>query len=416
MYPGVDIEFQNGAIGGAVQLSDGIFGVVASADAVGTTFVLNTPYSVRTRKAVADLGITDTVGNHRLYKFIDEFFNEAGEGSELWIMGVPKTVGSTPTTFKVSDWFTADATSGEYPVQKLLDKAKGAITGIFTVFDQGSGYTPTITDGLDADVMVAVSKAQIYANNYTSTKHSPFFVVVEGYAFNGKHADLPNLENSAFNRVGILIGDTESRTGTYTSNGAAVGLLAGRAAKNRVHEKIAKVRDGALTANDMFIVSKDPEEYDVESIHNKGFITFRTHPRKSGYYFVDDHLATSTTDDYAFLVRRRVIDKAYRIAYDTIVTFLQDDYDTNADGTLMLHEAKTMEGAVQNAIFLSMTTNGELSFDPQNKDDKGVVCQVDLTHNVTSTNQIKLTGLQIKPKGYGSLINVPLGFVPVTNP
>lgn len=407
MLPGIDISFVNGSLGGVVQSSDGIFGLIVNADEVATTFEHNKVYSVRNRQQFAALGVTDTVGNHRLFKFVDEFFNEAGEGNQLWIMPVAKTV-------KVSDMFTPDAGTGKAPADKILDTSNGSITGLFPIFNPEGSYSPNIVNGMDSDVMLAAQKAQIFSENYTERKYAPFFTILEGYAFSGTHTDLPDLKTFGYNRVGIVIGDTESRTGSSTSNGAATGLLAGRATGNQVHEKIGKVRDGALAATEMYIVDSEIQDYDIESLHNKGYIAYRTHTSKSGFYFVDDHLATSDTDDYAFLVRRRVIDKAYRIAYSVLLDFIQDDFDTNSDGSLMNHEAKTIEGRVKQAIFLQMTSNGELSFDQQDKNDKGVVCKVDLSHNVTSTSRIKLEGLQIKPKGYGSYIDVPLGYVPIT--
>lgn len=42
--------------------------------------------------------------------------------------------------------------------------------------------------------------------------------------------NLPNLKEQNYNSVGVLIGDTETRTGTTASKGSAVGVLAGRLA------------------------------------------------------------------------------------------------------------------------------------------------------------------------------------------
>lgn len=408
MLPGINIEFQNGALGTVVQSPDGVFGVVANAIPVTSTFVLEKEYVIKSMQDVAALGIIDSVDNHRLYKFFSEFYNEAGEGTEIWLMGFANTKS-------MSDLFTPDGTTGKAPVEKLLDAANGRLHGLFTVFNPEATYTITVEDGVDSDVPVAVSKAQLLAENYAQLKYAPLFVIIEAYGFDGSHTDLADLTTQSNNRVGVLIGDTESRTGSTLSQGCAVGVIAGRLASSQVHVNIGKVRDGALSLLDAYILDTAPELYDIESLHDKGYITFRTHIGKTGYFFTDDPLATEVSDDYHYLTRRRVIDKAYRVVYNTLLDFLLDDFDVSNDGTISPIYAKTIEGKIESAIYNQMTVNKELSVDSANKDDKGVIVKVDLDHNVTSTSKLKFKALQVKPKGYSRYIDVPLGFVPVTN-
>lgn len=410
MLPGIDITFQNGALGQVVPLPDGCFGLVTMADEVSTTFVHNKAYVVKSMQDVAALGIIDSVGNHRLYKFLDEFFAEGGSGQELWLMAFPKLVGVTPA--KISDLFIK--VNGKAPAEKLLDAANGKLRGLFALMNPDSGYTPVVTAGIDNDIVLAKTKAQTLLEDYTDTKYAPAFCVLEGYAFNGDHTTLADLTTESNNRVGVLIGDSESRTGTTASNGAALGILAGRLAKNAVQRNIGRVIDGALEPLKMYIKDTLCEEYDVESLHDKGYISFRTHVGKSGYFFTDDPLATAVSDDYHYLTMRRVIDKAYRIAYGTLLDFLLDDVQLTNQGTVSPIYAKTIEGQVINAIYSQMTVNGELSANLTDTSDKGVICQVDLTNNVASTSRLNVV-VQVRPKGYARYINVPLGFVPVNS-
>lgn len=415
--PGIEIPFQNGALQTVTPSADKTFAVIGNAVAVGSTFLLDTPYLVTSMIDVAALGLADSVANHRLYKFLNEYYLESGTGSELWIMGVAKTVELTPGSpipNTVNLFFTV-GTSGEAPVHTLLNVANGKIHGLFVVFDPLGTYTSTVTNGLDATIATAQPLAQSIADSYTAQYYAPFFVMFEGYAFNGTHSDLTDLNTQSYNRVGVVIGDTESRTGTPVSNGAALGVLAGRLAISSVHENPGKVKKGSLKPTEIFIKSTSPELYNVAAIHDKGYITFRTITNKDGYFFTDDPLACEVSDDYHYLTRRRTIDKAYRLVYDVVSEFQLDDFDVNADGTISTAYAKTIEGLVENTIFNQMTSNGELSRDATNQKDKGVVCKIDLTHNVTSTSTIKFTGVQVSPKGTGRYLNVPLGFVPVSN-
>lgn len=404
--PGINIEFTNGNLGQVVDVPDGVFGLVASAAAVTDTFALGTPYQIRGMQDVAALGITASVDNYRLYKTLKEFYQEAGEGTELWIMGLARTT-------KPSEWFTP--VSGKAPVETLLDAANGKLKMLFTSFFPSAAYEVVVEDGLDKDVWATLLAAQTLAVNYTNNKYAPFYTLIEGYAFDGNKVTLEDLLEKSYNRCQILIGDTEMRTGTPASLGAAVGLLAGRKAKSQVQVNPGKVMDGPIAALELFILDTPAEQYDVTALHDKGYVTFRTHVGKSGYYITDDHLACEISDDYHYGTHRRVIDKAYRLAYQALLDFLLDDNVLSQNGTIDSVYVKTIENRVESLIYTQMTANGELSSDPNNSRDRGVVCKIDLTHNVASTSRLKVSQLQVKPKGHNRWIDVPLGFVTITN-
>ena len=402
MLPGIKIMFDNGNLGSVVSTADGVFGLLASSVAVADKFELNTPYAVKGMADVANLGILPDVDNYNLYKNLKEFYDEAGEGTELWLMGFPKTD-------KVSDWFTADAGTGKAPAEKLLDAANGKLSLLFTSFAPDAAYTPTITDGMDADVMLAKQKAQLLAENYTNKNFAPFIVLLEVYAFSGNHIELPTLLEGSDNRVGLFIGDTKTTTANPASVGSANHIMAGRLAKYQVHENAGKVKNGALATLTAFINDTAVELYDVEALHDKGYITFRTHVRKSGYYISDDPLATAESDDYHYITRRRVIDKAYRLAHNIASNEILADFDLNNDGTISPFFAKTVEGNVEREIATQMTAKGELSANPSDKDDLGVKAIFDLTKNVATTNRIELK-LRVRPKGYARWFDIYLGY------
>jgi hypothetical protein len=396
MKPKISISFNNGVIGAVTPLDTGCFGIVASAVAVVDGFQLETAYQLKSMKDAADLKLVDSIDNHRLYKAIAEFYTEAGDGSELWIFGMPKDK-------KVSEWFTP--VEGIAPVETLLNKAKGKIRGLFTVND--SSVAPVITEAMDDDVLIAAQKAQLLFENYTSKKYAPFFTIIEGYAFNGNKVDLPNLAEYEYNSVGILIGDSESSTGVSASKGAAVGVIAGRLAKYSAKVNAGKVKNGSLTALELFIGDKAVEDYDTEALYDKGYITFTTHQSRAGYYVMDDPLACAVDDDYHYLTNRRVINEAYRLTYDALLDGLLDDVPANADGTIIASYAKTMETAV--LMKISNAMGEDLSKDPENKRDKGVKCFVDPTQNIVRTSKMEVA-VKVRPFGYNRWIPVVIGF------
>ena len=148
----------------------------------------------------------------------------------------------------------------------------------------------------------------------------------------------------------------------------------------------------------------------VETLFTNGYIVPRCFVGKSGYFFADDCLATAVSDDYRSLARRRVIDKAYRVAYTALVEYVNDNLDVTNEGTLSEMSAKAIEQEVESKIYNSMTAEGNLSTDKSVDGDTGVKVLVDTTNDVVSTNQINVS-IMVKPYGYAKYIEVELGFL-----
>lgn len=392
--PNVFIDFQNGNIGSVRQSNDGVFGLIIGAEAVVDKFQLNKPYLIKSLEQLIELGILPAIGtNYKLYKTVKEFYQEAGTGTELWILGVS-------TTKTLSHYVT------EGTVNTLL-QADPRISGVFFVRTQ-VGAT-SVVNGLDQQVYNVLPLAQSAAETSTTLAYKPIFIIIDGFGFSGVPTDLTNLTTFNYNRVGVLIGDTESRTGATASQGSAIGILAGRLANTQVHQNIGKVKLGALTPLQMYVKDNLVESADVEMIHDKGFITFRTLPGKAGYFFSDDPLACEVEDDYHYLTRRRVADKAYKLCYQVLVNYLLDEIPVTNEGKISPTYAKGIQGHVERVIAQEMSAKGELSVDVTKKDDQGVKCYIDLNQNVVSTSELQVQ-VSIRPHGYNRFINVLLGY------
>lgn len=389
MLPRIKIQYMNGQLGTVGESPDGLFALVCAAVAVASTFTLEKAYSVQRMDDLLALGITKD-NNPRLYKHVEDFYNEAEEGTKLIIYGVPKTAKMVAL---------CDKTSGS--IKTLITSQNGALRGIFVARDDSS-TSITTTDGLDSDVVSALPKAQQLAEWATSELYAPLFIILEGRNYTGTNQK--NLSEETYNRVGILIGDTESG-----SVNACVGTMAGRLAGLPVQRNLGRVKDGALFPTEMYIGTKKVDESSsvVEDLHDKRYIVPRKHVGRSGYFFSDDNLACDPTDDYAQLAPRRVIDKAYRIAYDTLLDMMLDELDVNEDGTLQTGIIKSWQQTVENRINREMTANGELS---ASEEGNGCVCFIDPAQNVLSTSTVEVT-LKVRPFGYGRYIDVNLGFL-----
>ena len=393
--PYVRINFANGAIGGSAAMDDGCTGLICTAVAVSGKFALNTNYLITSLKELEALGINSasTGANANVYKCVKEFYEEAPKGTKLYLRGAAISV----TVDQLVDKTTANA-------QALLEYAAGDIRTLMVKVTDAQNYTPTVTHAIDAKVETAITKAQALAEAAAEDLKAPILVLLEGRHYNGTPADLPNLTQLTDNRVAVVIGDTV--TG---SKGAAVGLLAGRIARIPVQRSIARVKDGAMKATEMFIGSVVAESGSPETIHGKGFICPRTFVGKGGYFWSDDSIATGPTDDYCLIPRRRTIDKAYRIAYLSMLEQVSDEIALTADGKIAPAVCKNMETVMESAIINQMTSVGNLGNDPQDPNDTGVVAYVNPEQNIVATSRLEAS-LRIRPYGYAKYIEVDLGF------
>lgn len=393
MLPRVKITFENGALGGVSPSEDGVVGLVAHATAVGSTFALNMPYLVTSLEALEKLGVDDTATgvNATLYKTVKEFYSEAPVGSKLWVMGVAASTIVANITDKAKK-----------TIQPLLEAAKGAIN--ILVMKVTPGGTPTMEGSIDKETLTAVSNLQALANEWTESHYAPFMCIVEAMSYNGTASNLPNLNEKGANRVCVVLGDTESG-----SKGAAVGLVAGRLAGLPVQRSLGRVRNGAIASDEMYIGTVSAELGDPDVVHDLGYIVPRTFVGKSGYYWSDDKMATAAGDDYGTIARRRTIDKAYRIAYRTLVDEIAEEVPVNTDGKLAAYHCKGVETSVESAVVNSMTSEGNLGNDPENGSDLGVQCYIDPDQNILATSRLEVS-LKVKPYGYSKYIDVKLGF------
>ena len=405
MLPYVKIDFANGAIGASEPMDDGVTGLVCTAVAVTQTvdggtdnvFALNTPYLITKLDDLVKKGVTSESSdvNATLYKAVKEFYDEAPEGSKLWIMGVADTVTIADIVDKTKD-----------NAKKLLVAANGTIRILAVKVKDKSGYTPTVTTGIDGAVRTAIVNAQGLAEWATETLFAPVMVLLEGRHYTGNAETLVSnpVNDGNNNRVAVLIGDT-----VKDSKGAAVGLLAGRIASIPVQRSVARVRTGSIVATTMYIGGVAAELGNPETINDCGFICPRTFVGKAGYYWSDDKLAAEASDDYSLIPRRRVADKAYRIAYTTLVNEIAEEISVTDDGKISAPVVKAIQTAVESAIVNNMTSRGNLGNDPSNPNDMGVECYINPDQNIIATSRLDVQ-VRIKPHGYSKYINVSLGF------
>jgi len=384
----VSITLANGQLGATLQTNDGIVGLVLTGKNE-SGYTTGTPVLVTSMADVAGRGITAT-NNSFAIKQLQEFYNQAGPGAQLYLMLVPATM----TVAQMADNANANG------AKVLLDYAGGRIKVLGLLSDDvaihDAGGSITVANGLNGDVYTAAANMNVLAELYFNAE-KPFRAIIGGTSFSGVAGDLTDETNGTINnRKAILIGDTAAGAS------ACIGLLLGVVASIPVHRKISRVRTGPLTNTDAYIGSAAvlSATGTLGAIANKGFITFITYPNVSGYFFSGDPMCTATTDDFCMLARGRVIDKAHVLAYATFVQEVDDEVPVNADGTLDAGFCKWLSQQIVNQINNTMTANKEIS---------NVSCFIDPTQNILSNNQLTVA-LKITPVGYATDIFISLGF------
>lgn len=380
MLPRVKIQFLNGQLGTVGESADGFLGLIASASAVSTSFQLYKAYTLTSLDDLVSLGVTEE-NNAVLYKHVKEFYCEAENGTQFAVWGVGGSIGKAVVG-------ATNASGAKGFIEQMNGRLRGVLIALSIPND---------------DFDDALADAQALGKWATETMFAPvWFCFEKKYA--GNVASMPDVGSYGFNRVCVVTSDTESN-----SEGACVGLLGGRIAKISVQRNVGRVKDGNLGVSAMYLGTGKVDgmtNADAEALYSKGYIFARRYVGRSGYFFSDDSMACGDDDDYAHLTARRVVDKAYRIAYNTLLDMLLDEIEVNEDGTIQNASAASWQQAVEDAINQQMTANGELSA----AEGEGCKCYIDPSQNVVRTNSVKIV-LKVRPFGYARYIDVSLGFL-----
>ena len=340
-------------------------------------------YQIFSLEEAENLGIEETGTNAFAHKQIKAFYGEAKKGAELWFMLVTQA-----TTME------AMADLSNVFAKKLLSDSQGKIRIIG--FVKKAGTTETIVDGLDEDVKLAVIKAQALCEDFASRYYN-VRSIISGNKFNGNVASLKDYTTTDFNKVAILLANTDG------SNEASVGLALGRMASIPTQRKISRVKDGAVEPlNAYFTNGAKVKTLDTawDAIDNKAYIFLRSFANRSGYYFTGDKTLTKVNDDFNSLARGLVMDEAVLIAYDTLVEELSDEVPVTPAGNIHPAIVKGWQNAIDRQLKGLMVDTGKLS---------GAKSYIDENQNVLISNNMDVD-LQLLPVGYSDFITVKIGF------
>ena len=222
--PKVNIGLMNGLLGIQPPSDNGTSFVIIASPAAptagyGVGFVI-------TSIAEAKLAFADILNVAVLNDFVKGFYGQAPEGNKVYVLCMAAT--ATLTTM-------ADPANAE----KALKLANGACRlGAFIKYPSNS-YTPTITNGFDAEVHTAVTAVQSLANTWFGKKQ-PFRAFIEGYACDGIYANAKDYSTTTNRNCFIVASEinADSALATMTALGRAVAVAP--------QQNIGRIKTGSL--------------------------------------------------------------------------------------------------------------------------------------------------------------------------
>lgn len=378
--PNVTIVVNRSGLGLVDYTNDGIMGLIVSGAAVADKLEVGKAYAIYGLADAETIGIEESGVNAAAHKQIKEFYDEAGNGVKLWILVSDKTLMSL------------NATGTTNNLRSLIEAAKGEISVVGIC--RGKTQSEVVVDGLNEDVWSTMGAVQILAEEYQGLI-MPFSAVIDGIGFSGDASSTLDLTTKTQHRCSVILSASNS------DEVASVGQFLGREASIPVQRKPSRIKDGSLTNEKAYLtdgVSVDGRVGSLNTLHDRGYIVYRTLVGKSGFFYSGDPTATAATDDLNTIARNRVIDKVLKIAYNTYSEELDDDVPVTETGTLQ----PAVCGYLQEKI--NKQVNGNM------------VDEISRFNSYVNPNQNILSGapveiqLSIVPKGYLNPIKVIIGF------
>lgn len=326
MFTGPLVIKSDGALGAKATSEENILGLVMGGVVTAGYATLGVSKKLTQPSDADDLGFDaayDSANKVLVRYHIDEFFAENPNGV-LWVM-----IAAQGTTLAaMCDKATAY-------VQKLVSDSLKKIKSFGVVLNPASGYTPTITAGIDVDVTNAVIKAQDLINTWATLNIFIDMAVIEGRNLSGASSTWKDLRIMASPNVHVAVlqdADIAALDALYAKH-AAVGTVLGGIGVRNVEEDLGSINSvnnpnkGAanMPINDAAsgrwlnpaiskgTLTNDLTAADIAALKAKGYVFADSYPEYPGVYLSGSPACTALSSDFAYGVNTRVWNKAARI-------------------------------------------------------------------------------------------------------
>jgi hypothetical protein len=407
--PNVTIRKTNGNLGRRAPNTDAVFGMVISAPIPGRgpgMMALGAVYPMVSVNDAINIGITaayDTANSVLVYHHINRFFTRNPNAS-LFVLFAPQTAALTDMV---------DPAQAYAPT--LLKSQNGAIKFIGIARNPTSDYVPTLTGGLDGDVLTAIPNAQaLYTSEFAQFRYADF--LIEGRSFNGTAAAATDLRGTmASPNVSCTIiadpaiSNADPAYAGYAAMGDTLGLISLAAvsqdpgelnlAFNLQNVGLGMFVTAGLSSNQDINTYADA---DLDALNDKGYIFPDVTAGVTGFYISDSHTCSPIADnDYAYIENNRTIEKAIFLSRTAILPLVKARLKVDPSTGLLLPQVCKNIETTGNGALLPMFNDGDIS--------GGIDTYMDPSQNVLSTSQLNIQ-ISFIPVGIGRQITISIGF------
>lgn len=406
MRNGIQVNLQEGGLGRRNPSNDMVCGLVMGGISVVGNIQTGEVHVLKSVDDAVALGLDaayDTTNNVLVHHHISRFFLRNPSG-ELRIMLV--TQGTSLTDM-------CDKTNNH--VKYLIEQSKNELRAIGVVLNPAVAYAPTLSGGLDEDVLNAIPKAQGLYDEQAGF-HRRANILIEGRELNGTISAASDLRalTAKYKNVAVTIlqdpdiADNHAIHAKYAAVGDVLGLISKAAVSQNIGEQVddfnltdtdsgAFVKCGLSNGSNVYDVS----ETDLDTLHDKGFIFGRPVIGLSGFWIDDSPTCTEIASDYAYLENNDTIHKAIKLVRTALLPRVKGRVPIEpGTGYIDPVYAKSLEQDVKDALN-PMLSDGDIS--------GGIDAFVDPNQNLLTDGQLAVQ-VEFIPQAIGRKIVINLGF------
>jgi len=250
----------------------------------------------------------------------------------------------------------------------------GTIAGTVTQFSSGVGYSPTLLNGYDTNLITAIAKAQALAV-WAFEKGMGCQMILEGKAFvpSAGSQDLGNIDDVVAPKVTVVSGQDYDKADVLPMwyKHAAIGTFLGDVAAREINQNPAWTEVGDLTdaANAGWLRAGFSNHTLIEEVQeiwdtldDKRGIFPITYPLSDGIYWNNDYTCvTPETDEDGFINENtihygRTADKAARVLYAALFNDIKSTQKVDpTTGKLSIGTIHYFKGKCENRIDREMS-------------------------------------------------------------
>ena len=378
-FKGPEIIKKRGGLGRTENVVEGIagivFGGVAIAPVVGgvTGIALGEIKKLLTVQDAESMGITqeyDTTNVIRVWDHIARFFTYC-PGGTLYIMLVAQDTTLSAICNK----------NNAYLHKLLTDEFTNREIRCSGVVLNPDSYSPTYTNGLDTDLVLAIAKGEELFVDLRTRAIYVDALLLEGVLDSTAISTIVNLRSLEAEYVSVVISND-----SYPALGADLGSALGMKAQRKVSEclgsvDIANKPETAKGSDSYSLTNKSKAYYQTAYLTNgkkyseltepekdqlriKGYIYVGKYEGFDGYFFNDSHTCTEVTEDYAYMEDNSVWNKAAKLVRKAMLPVMKGEVEVDATtGFLTPSVVAFYESKGQRSLD-SMVNNSEISGKP----------------------------------------------------